>query len=117
MIEVNRGSAMSLLISATIEDEDYIFQEGDVIRLSVTERKNEDNVVLRKEVTAEAGTTEVELPLLSSDTKIGPIINKAVVYWFEIELNPDTEQCQTIIGYDDDGAKEFILYPESGERA
>ena len=114
MIAVNRGSALTLVITATLGDEDYTFQTGEVVRLSVAERKNEDNVVLRKEVEVEEDTKEIEIPLLSSDTKIGDIINKPITYWFEVELNPDTEQCQTIIGYDKDGAKEFILYPESG---
>lgn len=113
-IEVNRGSAITLVISATVGEENYTFQPGDVVRLSITERKNENKVVLRKDVEVSEETEEVEMPLLSSDTKIGDIINKEVVYWFEVELNPDTEQCQTIIGYDADGAKEFILYPESG---
>ena len=115
MIEVNRGSAITLVIGAKVGDEDYVFQEGDVVRLSITEKKNENNVILRKDVTAVAGETEVEIALLSSDTKIGDIINKKAVYWFEVELNPETEQCQTLIGYDSAGAKEFILYPESGE--
>lgn len=115
MIEVNRGSAITLVIGAMVGEEDYVFQEGDVVRFSITEKKNENNVILRKDVTAVAGETEVEIPLLSSDTKIGDIINKKAVYWFEVELNPETEQCQTLIGYDSKGAKEFILYPESGE--
>ena len=49
-IEVNRGSAITLVISATVGDENYTFQPGDVVRLSITERKNENKVVLRKDV-------------------------------------------------------------------
>ena len=56
-------------------------------------------------------TTSVDLSLDSTETTIGDIINKPVEYWYEIQLNPDTEP-QTIIGYDENGAKIFKLYPE-----
>ena len=49
--------------------------------------------------------------LSSEETKIGNVISKPVVYWYEIEINPDSAPI-TIIGYDNDGAKELILYPE-----
>ena len=45
------------------------------------------------------------------DMKIGEMLNKQVEYWYEIELNND----ETIIGYDDDGAKKLILYPEGAD--
>lgn len=50
---------------------------------------------------------EVEIPLNSEDTKIGDVVNYKVKYWYEIELNN-----MTTIGYDKEGPKEFILYPE-----
>lgn len=59
-IEVNRGSAITLVISATVGDENYTFQPGDVVRLSITERKNENKVVLRKDVEVNEETEEVE---------------------------------------------------------
>lgn len=37
-------------------------------------------------------------------------------YWYEVELNPETE-AQTIIGYDEDGPKIFRLYPEGDDEA
>jgi hypothetical protein len=49
--------------------------------------------------------------LSKEDTKIGKKVNKPVDYWYEVELNPDTYP-QTIVGYDEDGAKIFKLYPE-----
>ena len=45
---------------------------------------------------------------------IGEVINKPTNYWYEIELNPNT-QPQTIIGYDEDGEKLFVLYPEGSD--
>jgi hypothetical protein len=37
-----------------------------------------------------------------------------VDYWYEVELNPD-EDCQTIVGYDEDGAKVLRLFPEGAD--
>ena len=56
----------------------------------------------------------VRIRLRREDTKIGDIIHKPVKYWYEVELNPDTEP-QTIVGYDDDGPKIFTLYPEGAD--
>ena len=59
----------------------------------------------------------VEIELTSDETRIGDYINKPVTYWYEIELNPNNNST-TIIGYDDDGPKQFKLYPEgkNGEK-
>lgn len=56
-------------------------------------------------------TTQVEMALYGEDTKFGEVISKPVDYWYEIELNPDTNP-QTIVGYDEEGAKIFKLFPE-----
>ena len=54
---------------------------------------------------------KVDLFLDKEDTSIGELIHKPKDYWYEIELNPDTEP-QTLVGYDDEGAKIFRLFPE-----
>lgn len=51
---------------------------------------------------------------MGDETKIGEYISKPKEYWYEIELNPETYP-QTIIGYDEDGPKVLILYPEGGD--
>ena len=43
--------------------------------------------------------------------KIGEMANKPIEFWYEIELNGDS----TIIGYDEEGAKRLILYPEGAD--
>ena len=53
----------------------------------------------------------VEIFLSKEDTKIGDVISKPKDYWYEVVVNDDTKP-QTIIGYDDDGAKVFKLFPE-----
>ena len=56
----------------------------------------------------------VTVTLDNKDTKFGDIISKPVDYWYEVELNPETKP-QTIVGYDEDGAKIFKLFPEGKE--
>jgi hypothetical protein len=77
----------------------------------VFEKKGCDCVVLQKDFTVEADAEVVELYLTGEDTKFGELIHKPKPYWYEVELNPDTAP-QTIVGYDEDGPKEFRLFPE-----
>lgn len=112
-IHLTRGDAASIGITIEQDEETtYEFQIGDVIRFSIYEKGNYNNVKLRKDIEVTQITEEVELELISEETKLDDIINKIKTYWYEIELNPDTDNTQTIIGYDEDGAKLFILYPE-----
>ena len=111
-IYLTRGDVALIIVSATKSDnEDYVFQNGDVVRLRIMEKKNCDRIVLQKDVTVETESRTVNVNLERSDTKLGDIIDKPIDYWYEIELNPDTTP-QTIIGYDSDGPKIFRLFPE-----
>ena len=111
-IECTRGDAATFSVGAVVGGTAYSFRVGDVVRFSVSERKDCSVVVLRKDVEVTEETDSVEIELTSEDTRIGEVISKPVDYWYEVELNPDTKP-QTIIGYDKDGAKVFKLYPES----
>ena len=112
-ISVNRGDqGQSFDFSIPIDDGSfYTFQVGDVIMFGVYNRNklNEDAVLL-KEYTIDEAKTKVTLNFDKDDFVIGDLINKPVTYWYEIQLNGNT-----IIGYDEDGAKEFILYPEGSD--
>ena len=115
-IHITRGDVGCIDITAKNDDmTDYQFQVGDVVRLSVYKKKDCNVVELQKDVTVEKVTTNVEINLVSEDTKIGSSINIPTDYWYEIELNPDTKP-QTIIGYDIDGPKLFTIYPEASGR-
>lgn len=115
-IHLTRGDIALFGIKAKQKDDtDYTFKKGDVVRLNVFKNKDCNCIEIKKNITIENETNEAELSLTSDDTKIGDIINKPVKYWYEVVVNPDT-QPQTIIAYDDDGAKEFILYPEAGDK-
>lgn len=115
-LHITRGDAGEITVRAIDEKNDgteapYVFKAGEVLRLKVYEKKNCSKVVLQKDFGVVENTEMVTLALEEADTKIGDTISKPVDYWYEIELNPFTEP-QTIVGYDDDGAKILRLYPE-----
>ena len=115
-IHITRGDIGVVEVSANKNEyELYTFVPGDVIRLRVFPKKCHEDVVLVKDVLIETETQTVSIILERTDTKLGEIINKPAVYWYEVELNPDTSP-QTFIGYDSDGPKQFILYPEGGDK-
>lgn len=113
-VSVTRGDIMVFRVTAMQNGEDYTFKEGDTLRMRVFEKKNCEKVMMVKDFPVTEATKEVEVFLGEEDTKIGPVISKPTTYWYEIELNPDTYP-QTIIGYDEDGPKPFLLYPEGKE--
>lgn len=113
-IYITRGDSAAFSVMAENGGAPYVFQPGEVVRFKVTERKNCTNVVLQKDVAVEEETDNVIILLDKSDTKIGEVISKPVDYWYEVERNPHTDP-QTIIGYDEDGAKIFKLFPEGND--
>lgn len=120
-IHVTRGDMMYFGVSAIDKDgtaHTFVAAKGektaDIIRFKVFGKKNAENVVLQKDVVVTEDTKLVGITLSGDDTKIGDVISKPVDYWYEVELNPDTNP-QTIIGYDDEGAKIFKLYPEGAD--
>lgn len=112
---LTRGDIANIVVSANLQDgKAYTFEAGDIVRFRVYKKRDCSSVVIQKETEVEAKTEAVTISLTKADTKIGEIINKPVDYWYEVEVNPDTEP-QTIIGYDEDGEKIFRLYPEGSE--
>lgn len=109
-IHCTRGDAGN--IKFTVNNGEYKFAKNDVVTLKVYEKGNVDKVVLQKNVKITEVSTSVIIELTSLDTKIGNVINKPAKYWYEISINDE----HTVIGYDDEGTKEFILYPEGGEK-
>lgn len=107
-LKINRGDKG--VIGLTIPG--YQFQTGDIITIGVYEKKGlEKNSKLLKSIEVKTPCDELEINLTKEDTSIGKIENKPITYWYEIELNNET----TIVGYDDDGPAEFILYPEGSD--
>lgn len=112
-IKLNRGDVLDLTLSLKIDGTTtYTFQSGDKIVFSVYNKgKLTEDAILLKEVNATEGSTTVSITLTNEESKIGNLINKPVEYWYEIELNNQ----YTVLGYDDDGAKVLMLYPEGSK--
>jgi hypothetical protein len=110
-IYATRGDIVFFDVSAKDDGEVYVFQPGDLLRIKVFEKKACNCVVMQKDFPVISETEKVSIFLTEQDTRIGDIISKPVDYWYEIELNP-TSNPQTIIGYDEEGAKVFKLFPE-----
>lgn len=109
---INRGDRLLIEFSIDNGDDKYTFKDGDKIKFSIYRKKELDKLpVLQKEFTPTVGSTSVDIDISGADMKIGEMANKPIEYWYEIELNGDS----TIIGYDEDGAKELIIYPEGAD--
>ena len=112
-IYATRGDIVFFGVTAEdkVTKEPYIFQPGDVLRIKIFGKKEAETVYLQKDFPVNLVTDEVESFLTEEDTRIGEIISKPKDYWYEVELNPDTNP-QTIIAYDEDGTKVFRLSPK-----
>jgi hypothetical protein len=113
-IYVTRGDIVFFGVTAEDNGVPYTFKAGDVLRIKVYGKKDADTIALQKDFPVTEDAETVEIFLDEEDTKIGGIISKPVDYWYEVELNPFNNP-QTIIGYDEDGAKIFKLFPESAD--
>lgn len=115
-LEITRGNMLPLTITTNNKDgSPYTFQKGDVVRFSIMEKKDCKSVVLQKDVEVIEANEKVDITITADEMKIGDFISKPVEYWYEVELNPDKPNTQTIIGYTKkDGAKILTLTPESG---
>lgn len=120
MFQINEDKSIYLtrgdvaVIKVTANGGEYTFTVDEIVRFNVFEKKDCGHVVLKKDVKVQEETKEVAICLEKEDTKIGELISKPKDYWYEIELNPDTEP-QTIVGYDKDGPKVLRLFPEGDD--
>lgn len=97
----------------TGEEENYKFRRWDKISFIVVSKKGyTKDEILRKEFVLKEATENPVIELFPEDTKKFDLKNKRVTYWYDIVLNDTT----TILGYDEDGAKKLIVFPEGGEK-
>lgn len=113
-IYATRGDVVFFSVAAEDSGKAYKFQAGDVVRIKVYGKKDAESVVLQKDFPVTEEAEKVDIYLTEEDTKIGEVISKPKDYWYEVELNP-FDNPQTIIGYDEDGAKVFKLFPEGDD--
>lgn len=119
-IDITRGNILPLTVNTKNKADDtlYEFQEGDIIRFTIMENGNVKNVFLQKDFTVEQAGTDVDIVITANEMKIGELSSEAVKYWYEIELAPDTDYTQTIIGYDiEEGPAILTLLPEGGDKS
>lgn len=118
-IETNRGNMLPLTIKQKLRDDgsQVMFKSGDIVRFTIMEKNNCDNVFVQKDVEVKSECESVEIIIPAEEMKLGEIINKPATYWYEVELNPDTSDTITILGYTKEkGAKILTLCPESGDK-
>lgn len=113
---LNRGDSATIRIENTSSN----FNPGDCIKFSIMEKNNCNSVVFQKRYDIiEQSTTEpnvFEIGLTPEDSKefCPPLKTGTKTFWYEIELESG-DVINTLIGYDDKGAKEFIVFPEASE--
>lgn len=104
-VSLNRGDKGTITVTAN--DGEYEFQPEDVITLRIFEKKGYNKEpLLEKSIEVSKIADEVDIILTEDDTLFCQETNKGITYWYSISLNEDV-----IIGYDEDGAKQFIIYP------
>ena len=112
-IHCTRGDQGILRVKHKVNGVQYTFQVGDKLVLTVKPKNGFDKEEAAMRITTIVTEPNEVCPLVitKEDSKIGEPMNKEVIYWYDIVLN----EGQTILGWDEAGPKEFILYPESGE--
>lgn len=104
-IKINRGSIGTIKIT----NKNGSFSVGDKLKLSIVEKGNYNNVLFQKEYEITEESNVAYINLTSEDTRFCDVISKEEVFWYEIEYNGE----QTLIGYDENKGKKFIIYPEA----
>lgn len=110
-IQLTRGDRGCIRVSAMDEftNKPYVFRVGDKVSFVAVPKKGYTvREVLRKDVFVEEEAEYVDIELTAKETKIEGMIDKKVVYWYNIVLNDDI----TIVGSDAEGEKLLTLYPE-----
>ena len=118
-ISITRGNVLPLTIDTINERNNtpYEFQVGDVIRFTIMEAGNVKNILLQKDFKVKEAGIETDIVITANEMKIGELSSEKVKYWYEIELAPDTDFTQTIIGYDiEEGAAILTILPEGGDK-
>ncbi len=110
IIKCNRGNKGSITVRKKNKNtgEFEKFNAGDKVVLSVKQNFAEEEPAIRKIIEVTEETDSVTFSLSKDDTTIGELISEPVTYQYDIAINDDN----TILGYDDDGPKKFIVYPE-----
>jgi len=117
-IEVTRGDAINITVTAKTDVRAvYTFEAGVTVRLKVMTEGNMNDVVLQKDMTPDTDCTSIQFTLTGADTRIGVPVSHPRTFWYEVSIDPEGSNSETIIGYDGAGPKKLIIYPEGGDLA
>lgn len=105
-IHLNRGDQMIIKLRNSSSN----FTPTDRFKFSIMKKGNAGMVLFQKEFVVEEESNEFTMVFTPEETRLGDVIRTGTVtYWYEIEYNG----MNTVLGYDTEGPKEFILYPEA----
>lgn len=106
-IYLNRGDAVNIQVACN----NASFEANDYIEFYIMEQGKSQNVLFEKKFTIEDEGNTVDIALTSAETKsICPAFDSGYkTFWYEIEYNGSI----TLMGYDDNGAKLLVMYPEA----
>lgn len=114
-IYVTRGDYCDIPVEGMVNGKAYQFKNGDVVRFKATKKKDCNSVVIQRDIQVKEGADAVTFHLTGDDTRIGEVISKPIDFWYEVELNPDSTDPYTMIGFDEYGAKILRLFPEGAD--
>lgn len=103
----NRGDKGSIRLI----NKNGTYKVGDKFKFSIVEKKYDD-VVFQKEFEVTEECPEFFLTFTNEEMRFSEPISKEKEYYYEIDMNDDT----TLIGYDENKHKKFILYPEASKK-
>lgn len=101
----NRGDKGAIRINSNTGS----FKVGDTLKFSIVKKGDYNDVIFQKEFEVTEESNIYFLTFTNEEMRIGDVISKEKEYYYEIEMNDDT----TLIGYDENKHKKFILYPEA----
>lgn len=108
-IKCTRGDKGSITIrKKTKEGMIEQFYKNDVVIFSIKSNFGENAPILRKKIVVTENCDSVTFSFDKNDTSIGELISKPTKYQYDVAINED----MTILGYDEEGAKIFMLFPE-----
>jgi hypothetical protein len=101
----NRGDKGSIKLT----NKNGTFKVEDKFKFSIVEKGDYNKVIFQKEFEVEEETNEFFLTFTNEEMRFSEPISKEKEYYYEIDMNDDT----TLVGYDENKHKKFILYPEA----
>lgn len=117
-IHITRGD--SALIDVEVTDSNgnaHDFSASEEITLRVSEAKESGKAIISVLANLTEDPKKAQIFLTEEHTrKIGNPVSKPIDFWYEISIrNKADNSVQTVIGYDENGAKVLRLYPEIGD--